>query len=70
MLNFNLNLKYFKKNTNYLKIKKNLNSLIHEKNEILLSLSKKYPDSFDKKLLLKLDFMQAIARGENAVAEE
>jgi glucose-6-phosphate isomerase len=50
---FNLNLRCFKKNTNNSKIKKNLNSLIKEKNEILSSLSKKYQDSFNKKLLLK-----------------
>jgi len=50
---FNLNLRCFKKNTNNSKIKKNLNSLIQEKNEILSSLSKKYQDSFNKKLLLK-----------------
>jgi glucose-6-phosphate isomerase len=50
---FNLNLRCFKKNTNNSNIKKNLNSLIQEKNEILSSLSKKYQDSFNKKLLLK-----------------
>jgi glucose-6-phosphate isomerase len=53
--NLNFNLRYFKKNTNDLKIKKNLNSLVAEKNEILLSLSKKYKDSFDKKILLKFN---------------
>ena len=53
MQSFNLNLRCFKKNTNNSKIKKNLNSLIQEKNEILSSLSKKYQDSFNKKLLLK-----------------
>ena len=53
MQSFNLNLRCFKKNTNNSKIKKNLNSLIKEKNEILSSLSKKYQDSFNKKLLLK-----------------
>ena len=53
MRSFNLNLRYFKKNTYNSKIKKNLNSLIQEKNEILSSLSKKYQDSFDKKLLSK-----------------
>ena len=53
MQSFNLNLRCFKKNTNNSNIKKNLNSLIQEKNEILSSLSKKYQDSFNKKLLLK-----------------
>ena len=53
MQSFNLNLRCFKKNTNNSNIKKNLNSLIQEKNEILSSLSKKYQDSFNKKLLSK-----------------
>tara|TARA_B100001175_G_C19499758_1_gene637404 strand:- start:168 stop:1319 length:1152 start_codon:yes stop_codon:yes gene_type:complete len=49
----NISLKNFKINKKKIKIKKKLNLLLKEKNYILLSLSKKYKDSFNKKKLVK-----------------
>ncbi len=53
MITSNISLKNFKINKKKIKIKKKLNLLLKEKNYILLSLSKKYKDSFNKKKLVK-----------------
>ena len=53
MLTKNISFKNFKIKKNNLKIKHILTSLVKEKNEILLSMSKNYKNSFNKKIINK-----------------
>ena len=60
MLTAGINFKNFKKKTNILKINKKLQLIINEKNQTIESLTKKYKNSFNRKILNKyrssLDF--------------
>ena len=53
MLTAGINFKNFKKKTNILKIKKKLKLIINEKNQTIESLTKKYKNSFNRKILKK-----------------
>ena len=53
MLTAGINFKNFKKKTNISKINKKLKLIINEKNQIIESLSKKYKNSFNRKIIKK-----------------
>ena len=53
MLTAGINFKNFKKKTNILKINKKLRLIINEKNQTIESLTKKYKNSFNRKILKK-----------------
>ena len=53
MLTAGINFKNFRKKTNISKINKKLKLIINEKNQIIESLSKKYKNSFNRKIIKK-----------------